>query len=162
MKTPIKITLASLFSFSLAMTFAAKQTRIVKLETSYTPFVNLVGSVVGASQTFSIEEIKPLGGGKPKVTLGLLGLESNVSGSCTFDFTTQNNFKLRHMVSNQRLTRYILKYKGQNIKKNAPTIVLPTCNVNLSPLKLKRKGAFKNNPQSGVYRDIVTITVTTQ
>jgi hypothetical protein len=157
-----KILLASLFSFSVAITFAANLTKTIELEATYAPYVTLLGSVVGASKYFSIEDIKPLSGGKPRVTLGLLGLESNVSGSCTLDFSTQNNFKLRHIVSNQRLTRYILKYKGQKIKKNAPTIVLPSCNVSLKPLKFTRRGPFKNNPQAGIYRDIVTITVTTQ
>ncbi len=162
MNTPIKILLVSLFSFSVAVSFAATKTINIGLQSTHTPYVNLLGSVVGASRYFSITDIKPVGGGRPKVTLGLLGLESNISGSCTLSFTTQNDFKLRHIVSNQRLTRYILRYKGQKIKRNTPTIVLPSCNVSLDPLKLKRRGPFKNNPQAGIYRDIVTITVTTQ
>jgi hypothetical protein len=161
MNFPIKILLSSLFSFSVGVALAA-DTTTVELEVTHTPYVKLLGSVVGASKFFSVTDIKPVGGGRPKVTVGFLGLESNISGSCTVDFSTQNNFKLRHIVSNQRLTRYILKYRGQKIKKNAPTIVLPSCNLNLRPLKLKRKGPFKNNPQAGIYQDIVTITVTTQ
>ncbi len=158
----MKTLLVLLFSFSLTITSAVNKTQILDLNVTYTHYVTLLGSAVGATKYFLIEDIKPLSGGRPKVTIGLLGLESNLSGSCTLNFSTQNNFKLKHTVSNKRLTRYILKYKGKRISKNKPTIVLSSCNVPASPLKLKRKGAFKNNVKSGIYQDIVTITVTTQ
>ena len=111
---------------------------------------------------FSVEDIKPLNGGRPWVTIGLLGLESNITGSCTVDFSSKNRFRLRHTVTNRRLTNYILRYKGNRINRRNSTITLPSCNESVSNLQLKRRGRFRNNVQSGIYQYIVTNTVTTQ
>ena len=162
MSLPIKILLASLCSFSMAITFAANKTKLLKFDVTYTPYVNLLGSAVGISKFFSVEDIKPLDGSRPWVTIGSLGLESNISGSCTLDFASSNRFRLRHTISNRRLTNYILRYKGNRINRRNTTLVLPSCNEALSSLELKRRGRFRNNVQAGIYQDIVTITVTTQ
>ncbi len=162
MNASIKILLASLFSCSATMIFAANKTTLLELEVNYTPYVKLLGSAVGITKFFSVEDIKPLSGGRPWVTIGSLGLESNISGSCTLDFASNNGFRLRHTVSNRRLTRYILRYKGNRINRRNTTVVLPSCNQALSSLELKRRGRFRNNVQAGIYQDIVTLTVTTQ
>jgi len=163
MKSPIKILLVSLFSFSVVATFAAQTTNTVELEATYTPYVKLLGSAVGISKFFSVEDIKPLTGQlRPWVTIGSLGLESNISGNCTLDFSSQNRYRLRHTVSNRRLTNYRLRYKGNRINRRNSTIVLPSCNEASTPLQLQRRGRFRNNVQAGIYQDIVTITVTTQ
>ena len=141
---------------------AAGESTDIQIKIIHDQFVKLSGTVVGASRTFSVDDIKPpTGYSSPWVSLGTLGLESNFAANCTMDFSTRNGFKLRHTVSNKRLTRYIMKYRNKKIRKHKPTVTLP-CNTAPTTLSLKRRGAFRNNIESGIYADVVTITVTTQ
>ncbi len=162
MKTLYKSIVGLLIGFTVANSYATSDSTIVELDVTHAPYVNLLGSVVGATKYFSITDIKPSNGGSPKLTIGQLGLESNIAGSCTVTFSSQNNFKLRHTITNQRLTRYIFRYKGKKFNQNNLSRVYPSCNLPLSTLKIKRKGPFNNNATAGIYQDIVTITVTTQ
>ena len=159
-----RILLTSLFFISLNIVHAANDTTSINLELTHTVFVNLVGTVVGAEKFFSVDDIKPAGrrGPGPTVSLGTLGVESNISGSCTLDFSTRNNFRLRHTVSNRRLTNYRLNYKGSRINRRNTTMVLPSCNEVQSSLDFTATGRFRRNVSSGIYQDVVTITVTTQ
>jgi hypothetical protein len=143
--------------------FAKTDTTSININTNYTPFVNLAGSVVGLDKTFAAGDIKPRGNRRkgPKMTLGTLGLESNISGSCSLKFSSQNTYKLRHVVSNKLLTRYILRYQGNRITRKKTEIVVP-CDQAIKPLIFRAVGRFRRNVKTGTYRDIVTITVTTQ
>ncbi len=140
---------------------AAGESTDIQVRVIYDQYVRLSGTAVGASRTFSVDDVKPPDGSKPLLSLGTLGLESNFAANCTMDFSTQNNFKLRHTVSNKRLTRYILKYRNKRITRTKNSLDLP-CNTTPSVLAFRRRGKFRNNVKSGIYADIVTITVTTQ
>ncbi len=140
---------------------AAGESTDILVRVIHDQYVRLTGTVAGSSRTFSVDDVKPPDGSRPWVSLGSLGLESNIAGNCDIDFSTQNNFKLKHTVSNKRLTRYILKYRNKKIRKNKHTLTMP-CNALPSTLSFKRKGRFRQNVRSGIYSDVVTITVTTQ
>jgi len=161
MKPPIKILLASLVSFSMATALAANKTILIELEVTHPPYVSLLGSAVGISKFFSVDDIKPLSGDSPLLTIGLLGLESNISGNCTLNFAS-NKFTLRRIPDGKRLTTYRLKYDGVLFDKKNTSLVLKSCNKGLSPLEFQRTGDFGKKVQAGIYQDIVTITVTTQ
>lgn len=140
---------------------AAGESTDILVRVIHDQFVRLTGTVVGSSRTFSVDDVKPPNGSRPWVSLGSLGLESNIAGNCDLDFSTQNSFKLRHTVSNKLLTRYIMKYRNKKIRKNKHSLTMP-CNALPTTLSFKRKGKFRNNVKSGIYADVVTITVTTQ
>ena len=86
--------------------FATTDETNITITSTSQPFINLAGSVVGAVRIFSADDIKPSGNGKigPVVTLGALGLESNIAGNCSLKFSSQNTNKLRHLISNELLT----------------------------------------------------------
>ena len=164
-RIPLKLLVAPIFlSLLFGIAFAATDSTEIGLQVTRVDYVILTGTAVGASRYFSVDDIKPAGrrGPGPTVTLVTLGLESNMSGNCTLDFSTQNNFRLRHIVSNKRLTRYRLEYQGTRIKANKPQIILPSCNVANSPLDFTAVGRFRRRVEAGIYRDIVTIVVTTE
>jgi len=148
---------------SVGFAFAATDSSQINLSLTHVNYVKLTGTVVNASRFFSVRDIKPRGNRRrgPWVELGTLGIESNMLGNCDLEFTTQNRFKLRHIISNKRLSRYRLKYKNKKIRKRKNKITLP-CNAANSSLSFQTVGRFRNRVKAGVYRDIVTITVTTQ
>lgn len=160
--TPI-IFASILYLFSNSI-FAANESTQIDLQLTHIEYVNLIGNVVGASKYFSVDDIEPAGnsGPGPTVSLGQLGLEGNTVGSCTLDFSTINNFRLRHTVTNRRLTRYRLNYKNKKINKKNTSMTLISCNEAQSSLDFTAVGNFRRNVKSGIYQDIVTITVTTQ
>jgi hypothetical protein len=153
----------TLLLVSVVTSYATTNTTDINLSFTHTNYVNLTGTVVGASRTFSENDVKPVGNGfGPKVSLGTLGLESNMLGACTITFTTANNYRLRHIVSNKRLAAYRLFYRGTKLRKKNNHIDLPSCNLPPRKLKLSTKKNFRQNVAAGIYRDIITITVTTQ
>jgi hypothetical protein len=151
-----------LIGFAVASAYAANDSAIVKLEVTHDSYVNLLGTAVGASKSFTVDEIRPSLNDRPAMLLGTLGVESNALGSCTLSFSTQNAFKLKHTISDQLLTNYLIIYKGNKIDEITPTVIFPSCNVSLTKLKFRRRATFNANPEAGTYRDVVSITVTTQ
>lgn len=139
---------------------ATTETADINLSFTHTNYVNLTGTVVGASRFFSAVDISDP---QTPVTLGTLGLESNMSGNCSMIFSTKNTFQLEHIVTSKVLAKYRLWYRGQEITLNTNE-VLSACNISATPLefsttkRLKGKGKVKQ----GIYQDIVTVTVTTQ
>lgn len=156
----LSILFISAFSSS---SLATTDTSDINLSFTHTEYVNLTGTVVGASRYFSVDDVKPVGNGfGPKVSLGTLGLNSNMLGTCTISFTSVNDFKLKHIVTNKRLASYRLFYRGKKVTRRRNEVDTATCNVNPSVLKLSTNKRFRKRVKSGIYRDIVTITVTTQ
>lgn len=162
MKSVTPILLSTFFFVYVNFSYAATESTNVKIEVIHDEYVKLVGSAVGVSRTFSVEDVKPPSGSRPKIALGVLGLESNLAGNCTLNISTLNTFKLKHTVSNKRLTRYKLFYKGKTIRKNKNTTMTLPCSSSQSNLEFKSVGAFLNNIKSGIYSDTITLTVTTQ
>ena len=156
---PFLLSILLIIDLSLAATDSSQ----INLAVTRVDYVKLTGTVVNASRTFSVQDIKPVGNRRrgPRVELGTLGIESNMPGNCDLEFSTQNRFKLRHIISNKRLTRYRLRYRNKRITRRRNRMTLP-CNVINSPLEFQSRGRFRNNVEPGIYRDVVTITVTTQ
>ncbi len=143
---------------------AAQDSSEMNIEVTLVDYVNFIGSAVDASKFYTVDEIKPVGNNKrgPRVNIGKLGLESNSVGDCDVEFSTKNNFRLRHLVSNQKLTSYRLRWKGKNITRKRNRQRTLACNIKATNIKFQTVGNFRNNPQAGVYQDIITVTVTTQ
>lgn len=159
--TPLMI--AALLSTSFSIGYAATETTYIDLSVIHDEYVKLVGTVVGSDKTFSVDDIEPAGtrGPGPTISLGTMGLETNLTGTCDLDFSSINNFRLRHTTSNRRLTNYRLNYKSNRINRRNRTMSVP-CNSTLSSLDFTATGNFRQNVQSGIYSDTVTVVVTTQ
>ena len=93
-----------------------------------------------------------------------MGLESNSVGDCDIEFTAKNDFRLRHVDTNVRLTAFRLRWKGEVMSGNpVRTNKFTTgCNSVATNLSFQAVARFNSNPQAGIYQDIVTVTVTTQ
>lgn len=165
-KTPKYFLLSALLLTSLnSASHAATDSTVIELSHTYFPYVNFTGTAPGASRFYDNDDLAflifPL-----SVNLGTMGLESNVGGTCDLNFTTANDFKLRHTVSNNNLGDYTIQYKGQTFSEASnPTLQLP-CTSTATNLNFIINGisfaGFDFLLQAGVYQDIVTVVVTTQ
>ena len=153
--------------FSSQITSAATDTTDININVTHAPYVKFIGTAPGSTRYYGNNDIAnwifP-----SIVNLGTLGLESSVSGNCDINFSTTNNFKLLHTVSGNRLTRYKIIYHAQDFSEtNNPTLTIP-CNtvptdIEFSPTQIVFGNLFPALLiESGVYRDIVTLVVTTQ
>jgi hypothetical protein len=168
LRTLIKTTIASCVLFTPAVNaFAATDTTVINMSTTYTPYVSLTGTAPGASRFYSNNDIAnwifP-----NVVDLGTLGLESNLGGSCDINFSTQNNFDLLHTVSGNSLTKYKVIYQSQDFSDTSnPTLTIPCTTIpttmQFSPTQIVWGNLFPTNwIEHGIYQDIVTIVVTSQ
>jgi len=162
-RIPPKLLVASiLLPFLMGISYAATKSGNIQIAVGQLSYVNLKGTVVGAFKHFTVDEIKPNGNRRkgPWLKLGTLGLNSNVSGNCDLEFTSLNNFKLRHTQTNIVLSKYRLKYKNNRITRQNNRITVG-CNINNKPLRFQSIGKIQNRViDAGVYRDVLTITVT--
>ncbi len=137
----------------------------ITLSHTYEPYVNFTGTAPGASRFYDNDDVYhfifPV-----RVNLGTMGLESNTTGDCDLNFSTVNNFKLRHTVSNQTLSKYRVLYRGYSFSRsNNPELTIP-CNTTPTALDFILTGwslaGYDGLIPAGIYRDIITVTVTTQ
>jgi len=163
-KTFKTITAIMTLLISTSAIVAVEDTSTIDLEFTHTEYVNLIGTAVGASRFWTVDDVQPVGNRRrgPRVSIGTLGLESNATGDCELDFSTQNNFRLRHTVTNQRLSNFRLRFRGTNITRRRNRQMTVPCNFNPRNFQFQTTGNFRQNPQAGVYQDIITVTVTTQ
>ena len=143
---------------------AAQDTTEININTTFVDYVNFIGSAAGISKFYSFDEVKPLRRNirGPIVKIGSLGLESNSVGDCDVEISTQNDFRLRHTVSNQELTEYRIKWKRNNISRTANRQLTFPCNTDANNFLFQTVGNFRSDTQSGIYQDIIMITVSTQ
>ena len=145
---------------------ATKQAEI-DLSYTYTPYVTLVGTAAGSNRMYDNNDIADWI--FPRIVdLGTLGLESNILGDCTINFSTANSFDLLHTVSSASLTQYKVLYQSQEFGLSAnPALTIP-CNTLPTTIQFIPTGIVIGNfweaalIQSGVYRDTVHVSVTTQ
>ena len=147
--------------------YAATDQTDLELNYTYTPYVKFVGTAVGASRQYDNDDIAnwifP-----SVVNLGTLGLESNIGGSCDINFSTLNNFDLLHTVSGSSLTKYKILYQAQEFSlDNNPTLSMPCTSIptdiNFEPTQIVFGNLWPELLiESGIYRDVVTVVVTTQ
>jgi hypothetical protein len=160
---PHKLLISALLLVVANVACSDSETTSIDIDVTHNPYVNMIGTSVGESRTFSVAEIQPTST-TPIVSLGTLGFESNVEGDCSLAVSTVNDFKLLHTVTNVKLTRFRLRYKGKNLSRSQPVKTFP-CNSALSSLNFMSVGIFNSNNSvvlAGVYQDVVTLTVTTQ
>ena len=141
---------------------AATKTADINLSFSHIEYVNLTGTLVGATRYFDMDYIRPPSGAAgPKVNLGTLGLDSNMSGNCLIRFDSANAYQFRHTASNKRLAFYRLWYRGKKLTKKRNKITTP-CNFSPEMVQLSTRKRFRKRIKSGLYQDILTITVVTE
>lgn len=168
--TKLKALMTSCLLFiPVASSFAATDTTVINMSTTYTPYVNFTGTAPGSSRFYSNSDIVSFV--TPNVAnLGTLGLESNISGNCDINFSTINNFRLLHTVTGNNLTPYTIIYQNNNFNSSSsPTLTLP-CTTPATSLEFTpSSGSFFTNLfiglafiPSGIYQDTIHITVTTQ
>ncbi len=168
MITVYKLAGVCLLLISSNLVHAATKSKSINLNLSYNPYVKFVGTAAGSSNTYSNNDIAfwifP-----SVVDLGTLGLESNINETCDISFSTSNNYRLRHTVSGQNLTNYKLTYRTLDFSQTSNPALSVPCNTTL-PTTLKftpTQFVWANwNPaitmEQGIYKDIVTVIVTTQ
>ena len=162
-----RLLVAGLLGLSCVQSNAATDQTDIELSYTYTPYVKLIGTAPGSSRQYDNNDIAnwifP-----SVVDLGTLGLESNVTGSCDINFSTLNNFNLLHTVSGNSLTKYKILYQAQEFGlASNPTLTIP-CNTIPTTLEFTPTQIVFGNLwpalliESGIYRDVVTVVVTTQ
>lgn len=152
---PFLTTTAFLFA-STSIAFASTDSTDIEINVTKDAFVNLTGSAVGSSNSFTTDDID-----NATVSLGLLGLESNSSGDCDISFSSANNYKLNHEVTSETLVDYAISYAGVNNDGTNTNNVTTACNTVASSLDIISP-AMPATINAGVYKDIVTVTVVTQ
>ena len=166
MKKPLK-GIAALLALSVIYLSAFADTDFTQIDIShtYTPYVNFTGTAPGASRFYDNDDlvnfIFPL-----SVNLGTMGLESNIGGDCDLVFSTLNNFELKHTVIPTTGGGYTINYQGQSFTQgNNPTLTIP-CTTAATDIDFILNNntilGFDNFIPSGVFRDVITIEVTTQ
>ena len=159
---PFSASLALAFSLFTGNLYAVTKEADINLSFSHIEYLNLTGTVVGATRYFDMDYIRPSNGrAGPKVDLGTLGLDSNFPGSCEIKFTTENNFKFRHTLSNKKLANYRLWYQGKKFTRRRNKITMP-CSFTPTTIKLSTTKRFRRRIKSGLYQDVLSIVVTTQ
>ena len=164
----IFFTTVSLLLFGLSnLAFSATKQAEIDVQVTHTPYVNFTGTAPGSTRTYDNDDISnwifPI-----DVDIGTLGLESNISGNCSINFSTLNNFDLLHNNTTSSLIRYKILYRSLEFgRANNPPLTM-LCNTNPSLLQFKADGFYFGSflggafMQSGLYSDIITITVVTQ
>ena len=125
--------------------------------------MNFTGAAPGASRFYDNADVAnfifPV-----QVNLGTMGLASNVSGDCDLEFSTINNFKLLHTVSNKNLSDYSILYEGEVFEETSNSQITRNCNLAPTDLDFVLNGwtlaGFDFFIDAGIYRDVVTVTVT--
>ena len=140
--------------------YAVQRSTNINLNVTHIEILKFIGSAPNINKIFSVADIKPVGGVRPTVTIGTLGLESNIPGNCTLTFSTFHNFRLKHTVSNKRLTGYRLEYRNKRITKKKNKVMTVPCDYAPSDLDFRTKGPFRQNVKAGFYSDTITIIVT--
>ena len=151
----------------VASSFATTDTAIINLSTTYAPYMKFSGTAPGSSRSYGNSDIAnwvfP-----NSFDLGTLGLESKISGDCDINFSTQNNFSLLHTISSSNLTKYKVIYQSQEFSGTSnPTLTTP-CTTLPTTMKFAPTQLVLGNSsptaliESGVYQDVVNITVATQ
>lgn len=166
---PLKLVVASIASMLFLMNSSSLHANTdstdITLSHTYVPYVNFTGTAPGASRFYDNDDLVnfvfPI-----TVSLGTMGLESNVGGDCDLDFSTQNNFELEHTVIPTSGGDYTVNYQGQTFNStNNPTLTIPCTTIPTDiSFVLNNLTIIGFDPfiPSGVFRDVITVTVTTQ
>lgn len=149
---------SALVTFS-HMAFAATNTQKINIRIIQAPYVELTGSASdGNIREISMDSITV----NSITTLGMLGVKSRGS-NCSITFSTLNNYALKHETSGRQLKQYYLSYLGNNISSNASgKIELDSYIMPASDLNFVSIGNMPAVIEKGVYKDTITMTLTTE
>ncbi len=144
--------------------FSAEDKTSIQLSVVSLGYVKFSGSLVDTSHYFSEVQVRPNHSQKPgpKILLGTLGLQSNITGDCTLNFSSENNFGLRHVSSNKKLSDYFLNYRNKNITKNQNHSMSVPCNFKPENVNFYTTGQYLEEIEPGVYSDTVRVEVEIQ
>ncbi len=162
MKLTKTLLASALFLATSSMASAATDTTDIEILVTKDAYVNFTGDLQGnVTKTLALADVDAT-----TSTLGTLGTESNTTGTCTVDFTSDNDFKLKHTVDNTLFlhgaANYSLAWEGATITSGNPNSVsLANCDVAASNFDMTSP-ALPAVVTAGTYQDIVHITVTTQ
>jgi hypothetical protein len=145
--------LFTLLPMIMGVTYATTDSSTINLQVVYAPYVKIIGTSLG-KKVIDVGDIR----GNNVVNIGVLGLESSLTGGCSLAFSSLYGFSLKHSQGNQRLTDYQLEYMANTITSNV-TLVIP-CNTAKTSIDFKATSKVKKNPRPGFYSDTVTLTVT--
>lgn len=141
---------------------AATDTTDIEINVTKDAYVNFIGTLQGnATKTLALADVDAT-----TTTLGTLGTESNTSGTCTVDFTTDNDFKMVHDTDTNLflhgVNQYTIAYEGATIQSGGTnSVTLTTCNNAASNMDMTSP-ALPAVVIAGTYTDTIHVTVTTQ
>ena len=137
--------------------FAATDSTTVQINVTENAFVTLIGTALNSTTALVAADMDGTAKG-----LGTLGFNSNVTGTCSVDFASTNNYSLNHTVSGAFIATYGVTYNGSTVSDNAANTVTQDClTAGLTPLTMASITNTTLPIASGTYADTVTITVTT-
>jgi hypothetical protein len=129
--------------------------------------MRLSGSLTSNTlKRISLSNIKSLAKNKKPITLGSFAIHSNIRGRCRLDFTSVNQFRLKHStLADTFLARYQLSLNKRIINNHKKTIQDSSCSFDAKVLTLKVSNALgktKNTKEfkTGYFWDTLMITVT--
>ena len=159
MKNILSVLITVMFGFLTCSAMAATDTKTINLQVVQGTYAELTGSAVdGGIGNINMNSIT----NNKTISLGTLGVKSNGS-DCSIAFSTVNNFALKHDFSGALLKRYKLNYLGNTLSSNSETkIKLDSCVMSATALDFISVGATPSEIEDGLYKDIVTIILTTE
>lgn len=157
MKLSNSLIAAAVLLATSSVALAATDSTTVQINVTEDAFVTLVGTALNSTSTFTTAQMDGTA-----LSLGTLGFDSNVTGTCVVDFDSVNNYALNHSVSGATLVDYSMTYNGTTVSDNATNTVNQDClTATASALSMASTTALPATIASGTYTDTVTVTVTT-
>ena len=140
-----------------SVALAATSTSSVEIQVTQSEFANLIGTAIAAPHTFTSADMVV----GTSHSLGSLGIDSNLAGSCNMVFSSANGYKLNlgGTLAGATLVDYALSFDGTPIVANT---VNSLCALPEAPLSFAATTALPaaNTIAAGTYSDVVTIVVT--
>lgn len=147
-------------SLLLALSSAALAVdRNIELVASEGELLELYGDAFGEPKALDMATIKA----GTVISLGGVGVKSNIAGDCDVNFSTTNDYKLSHTtITGEVLTSFSLKYAETTFNRNNSTAVTTSCNVSPTALTLNPVAVDATRTiEAGTYKDTIIVTVTT-
>lgn len=141
--------------------FAATDNGSININVTQSEFVALTGTAfdntAAAPATFTTTQLDGSFTGAA-LSLGTVGLDSNLLGNCNIQFNSTNSFSFKDGTTT--LVGYGLTYDGAAVA--AATNIPKTCQFTAAALTLKASAALPvaNLIAAGTYSDVITVTVT--
>ena len=159
MKNVLSVLISVMFGIFSSTAIAVTDTKTINLQVVQGTYAELTGTAIdGGIGNINMDSITD----NKTISLGTLGVKSNGS-DCSIAFSTLNNYVLKHEQSGTQLKQYKLSYLGNTLSNNADaSIKLDSCVMTASALDFISVGNTPDEIEDGLYKDIVTIILTTE